>query len=112
MEWSLQTGKYREWIEQLIADGYDLSDKGFEEIPTLDIHLQLAWEAFQNLTTSRRNGSMSMGYIPMSEIKAYYNIIGVREISKRRVEQIQMLDRAVVNFYNAKSDKENEEPQE
>ena len=111
MEWSLQTGKYRKWVEQLIGDGYDLSAKGFTEIPTLEIHLQLAWEAFHNLTTSRQQGSMSMGYIPVSEIKAYYNLIGVSQISKRRLEQIQTLDRAVVDFYNAKSDKENEEPQ-
>ena len=106
MEWSLKTGRYREWIEQLIADGHDLTNKGYGEIPTLDTHLHLAWDAFQRLTTSRNNGGMSMGYIAVSEIKAYYNLLGINCIPKSRIDQIQILDYEAVKFYNNKADKD------
>lgn len=116
MTWTLKLGKNRGWIEKLIREGYDLNSKGISEneVPVLDKRLIPAWNAYQDLMTSRRENEYGMGRVPVSEIKAYYELLGVMPISRQKLRQIQALDEAVVTLneenINKKFNRNKEKP--
>ena len=89
-------------------------ERGGEHIPELDDQPELFkdlipyWTAFRELTSSRRPGSMSAGYIPRSEITNYLNEEQIFDSEDRidYIRWVQFIDSEYISFQETKK-KEN-----
>lgn len=72
--------------------------------PELPDHLQLYWQAFQVLTLSRPTNGFSVGAIPLSEILAYAELLGIQGLEAREdlVRFIRAMDVAYLRHVLSK----------
>lgn len=61
--------------------------------PMLEFHLVLVWRAFTTLSRSRQMG-FGVGPIPLTEIKAYFDLVGIEDVESRcyYLDLIQIMD--------------------
>ena len=75
-------------------------------MPELEPALAPYWQAFQDLSPSRRLG-LDIGPIPLSEIWAYLEILGIDETERRHdmVRFIRALDDEYLTVHRARAGK-------
>lgn len=100
--WELDYRKDAEFFERLIKRG-DLQHvpKRFFERPDLPKEFEWLMEAFWVLHSSRQSG-MGIGYIPLTEIKAYAEMFDVPDV-RMLVGCIRALDRIFVERESEKA---------
>lgn len=76
--------------------------KPLADRPVLSVFSQTIYEAFYILTGSRHNG-LSVGRIPLSEIKAYLDLVGFTRVEDR-LQMVRIIDR-LDSFYLSQIDK-------
>jgi len=65
-----------------------------ESKPEAFVDLRGYWQAFQVLNNSRQLAFGDIGAIPLSEIKAYFDLVGITELNEKEeyLYFIQLLD--------------------
>ena len=76
------------------------------EKPELQKHLAHYFEAFTILTVSRAAYQGCVGYIPLSEIHAYFQMFGITDIEEKQdyLYLIRALDEEYIGYLNKKSE--------
>lgn len=105
----LKNGENLKWYEDLVEDGVDPPPEYYEQ-PILYSDLREAYNIFVNLSAQSRPIGMGIGKIPISEIKAYVDYLGIDDIEYRELllERIMILDEEFVKYQNEKSEKSKE----
>ena len=96
----------REWVEQLKADGHDVSGL-LDEEPELFGDLAPYWNAFSILSSSRNTG-MSVGAIPLPAYESYFRIMGIDSLEERfrYIKFVGILDSEYLKWNGEQSEKE------
>ena len=100
-----------EFLEGLQDEGKNVPS--LDDRPELDPALMGYWEAFHVLSPSRAMG-MTVGYIPLEEMRAYMDIFSVEDSVERErlVLYIQALDRVFVEHAHEPGDKKGTTPED
>jgi hypothetical protein len=70
-----------EWVQKLEEDGHDVTGMLPDE-PELFSDLNIYWNAFHILTSSRNSG-MSIGAIPLQAYESYFRIFSVDSLEEQ-----------------------------
>ena len=96
----------REWVEQLEADGHDVSGL-LDEEPELFDDLTPYWIAFHTLSSSRSVG-MGIGAIPLPAYESYFRIMGIDSLEEQinYIKFVGVLDDAYLKWNGEQHEKE------
>jgi len=114
MQWHLKASEKmgksnqtrREWVEQLEADGHDVSGM-LDEEPDLFDDLTAYWSAFHILSSSRSVG-MGVGAIPLPAYESYFRIMGIDSLEERfeYIKFVGILDSEYLKWNGEQHEKE------
>lgn len=119
MRWHLKASKkhkggmsFREWVEQLEADGHDTTGM-LDDEPDLFKDLIQYWQAFHVLSSSRSSG-MSIGAIPLSAYESYFRIFGIDSLEERLnyIKFVGILDNEFLEYQREKDEAEKKKKQQ
>jgi hypothetical protein len=107
MLWMLRNGKNLEWYEDLIAEDKEPPAEYYEQ-PLLYPDLRETYKIFVLLSSQSRPVGFGVSKIPIGEIKAYLEFIGIDDFDYKQLilERIMILDDTYVSYKNEEQERE------